>query len=174
MRSVATSSHLHRSYYVWDIDNLSKPLIVVRESQVQDLLREINKCLKLDLKITSQQREDALVSRFPDHPRCIPRYLGPSRSHEDYDKMLGNVPDPETDYPPLNDRSLEAFKQLMEESFEAQRAKSKASKAKKQQERLVKQKALQDQFKRAQRYLGLRPTIFRASGGQTPAVNTVS
>ncbi|KAF3041519.1 hypothetical protein E8E12_004687 [Didymella heteroderae] len=158
-------------YYVWSIDNLSKPLILVSESQVQDLLREINKHLKLDLNITSQHRVDALVSRFPDHPRCTPRFLGRSRSREDYDTMLENVPDPEMEYPPLDDLSLEAFKQLMEESFEAQRAKSKASKAKKQQERLVKQKNLLDQFKRAQRYLGLRPTVLRASGGQTPAVD---
>jgi hypothetical protein len=141
---------------------------------VQDLLREINKLLELDLHVTSQQREDALVSRFPDHPRCTPRYLGRSRSREDYDKMLENVPDPKTDYPPLDDLSLEAFKQLMEDSFEAQRAKNKASKAKKQQERLVKQKTLMDQFRRAQRYLGLRPTISRASGGQLPALDSVS
>ncbi|KAF3045387.1 hypothetical protein E8E11_005590 [Didymella keratinophila] len=159
-------------YYVWDIDNLSKPLILVGESQVQDLLGEINKHLKLDLKITLQQREDALVSRFPDHPRCTPRYLGRSRSRQDYDTMLENVPDSETEYSPLDDTNLEAFKQLMEESFEAQRARNKASKAKKQQEQLVKQKTLLDQFKRAQRYLGLRPTIFRAAGGQTPAVDT--
>lgn len=174
MRSVAPSSHRHRSYYVWDIDKLSKPLIVVQESQVQDLLREINERLKLDLQITPQQRENALVSRFPGHPRCTPRYLGCLRSREDSNKMLENVPDPVTDHLPLDDRSLEAFKQLMEESFEAQKAKNKASKAKKQQERLVKQKTSQDQFKRAQRYLGLRPTIFRASGGRTPAVITVS
>jgi hypothetical protein len=172
--SVRTSSHFHHSYYVWDIDDPTKPLILVRESQVQNLLREINKHLKLDLEITSQQREEALVSRFPDHPRCTPRYLGRSRSREDYDAMLGNVPNPETKYSPLDDTSLEAFKQLMEDSFEAQRAKSKALKAKKQQERLVKQKTLLDQFKRAQRYLGLRPTISQASDGQTPAVDTVS
>lgn len=166
--------HFHHSYYVWDIENLSKPLIVIQESQVQDLLDEINNHLKLDLTITSQQREDALVSRFPDHPRCTPRYLGRSRSREDYDAMLENVPGPETESSPPDDLSLEAFKQLMEESFEAQKAKSKAVKAKKQQERLMKQKVSIDQFKRAQRYLGLRPTALRASGGQTPAIDTVS
>jgi hypothetical protein len=173
MLLVRTLPQIHRRYYVWGIDDLSKPLILTRESQVQDLLCDINKHLKLDLRITSQQREDALVSRFPDHPRCTPRYLGRSQSREDYDTMLENVPDPETEFSPLDDLSLEAFKHLMEESFEAQRQKNKASKAKKQQERLVKQKTLQDQFKRAQRYLGLRPTNLRAAGGQTPAVDTV-
>lgn len=64
----------------------------------------------------------------------------------------------EPDSPLLDERTLVAFKQLMENSFDAQKAKNKASKAKKQQERLVKQKSMADQFKRAQRYLGLRPT----------------
>lgn len=109
----------------------------------------------------------------------MPRYLGRSRSREDYDNMLENVPDHEfrsagePECPPLDDLSVEAFKQLMEESFEAQRAKNKATKAKKQQERLVKQKTLMDQFKRAQRYLGLRPTT-QPSSGQPPAIDPVS
>lgn len=60
--------------------------------------------------------------------------------------------------PPPDERTLEAFKQLMEESFEAQKAKNKAAKAKKHQERLLKQKTMSDQFKRTQRYLGLRPS----------------
>ncbi|KAH6642476.1 hypothetical protein C7974DRAFT_409031 [Boeremia exigua] len=150
-------------YYVWDIDNQAKPLVLVCETQVQALLGDINNHLQLGLRITDQQREDALVSRFPDHPRCTPRYLGRSHSREDYDSMIRNAPDHdfraqgEPEKAPLDDLSLEAFKQLMEESFEAQRAKNKATKAKKQQERILKQKTLSDQFKRAQRYLGLRP-----------------
>lgn len=78
--------------------------------------------------------------------------------------MADNVPHQdfratgELDGPPLDERTLEVFKKLMEDSFNAQRAKNKASKARKQQERIVKQKTMADQFKRAQRYLGLRPT----------------
>lgn len=175
-----TYSHSHCSYYVWDIEDQSRPLVLIREAQVQALLDQINEHLKLGLRISEQQCEDALVSRFPDHPRCRPRYLGRSNSRADYDNMVANVPDP--DYRaagdpvsrPLDDRSLEAFKQLMEESFEAQRAKSKAVKAKRQQERLLKQKSLTDQFKRAQRYLGLRPgTNALRSTGQPPGIDPV-
>ena len=170
------------SYYVWDIDDHAKPLVLVCEEQVQFFLREINEHLKLSLRITDQQREDALVSRFPDHPRCTPRYLGRSRSREDYDTMVKNAPSPELrsagelESPPLDERTLEAFKQLMEESFEAQRAKNKASKAKKQQDRLLKQKSMADQFKRSQRYLGLRPTGAAGTphpGGPPPAIDPV-
>ncbi|XPS67714.1 hypothetical protein M3J09_000016 [Ascochyta lentis] len=167
-------------YYVWDIDNLSKPLILVHETQFQDLLNEINNHLKLSLYITDEQREDALVSRFPDHPRCTPRYLGRSTSREDYDNMVDNAPEHsfravgEPDGPPPDERTLEAFKQLMEDSFEAQKAKNKAAKAKRQQERLVKQRVMADQFKRTQRYLGLRPSPAvdnAAPNGLPPAVD---
>lgn len=152
------------------------------ESQVQDLLREINGHLKLGLRVTDQQREDALVSEFPDHPRCTPRYLGRSHSREDYDTMIETTPNPdfrpakEAKCPPLDERTLEVFKQLMEESFEAQKAKSKAAKAKRQRERLVKQKTFIDSFKRAQRYLGLRstpPTNPLTSTGSSAAVDPV-
>ena len=137
----------------------------MRENQVQDLLVEINKHLKLGLGITDQQREDGLVTRFPDHPRCLPRYLGRSYSREDVDNMAHNAPGEkhraagEASHPPLKDGTAEEFKQLMEKAAEAQKAKSKAHKAKKQQDRLVKNKVMVDQFKRAQRYLGLRTTI---------------
>jgi hypothetical protein len=46
------------SYYIWDIEETSKPFILVRESQVQALLGEINKHLKLTLRVTDQQREE--------------------------------------------------------------------------------------------------------------------
>ncbi|KAF2128734.1 hypothetical protein P153DRAFT_403603 [Dothidotthia symphoricarpi CBS 119687] len=152
-------------YYIWDIENDSKPIILVLESQFQDLLVEINQQLKLGLAITDEQREESLVTQFPDHPRYLPRYLGRSHSREQYDNMVDNAPSKdfrapnEPVHPPLEDRSLERFKQLMEELWDVQKAKSKAVKAKRQQDRLLKQKSAADQFKRAQRYLGLRPGV---------------
>ncbi|KAF3000923.1 hypothetical protein E8E13_008572 [Curvularia kusanoi] len=151
-------------YYVWDLDDHSKPLILISEAQVQTLLAEINNHLKLSLRITDQQRGDALVSRFPDHPRCRPRYLG----HPGF-RGVGEPEDPAPD-----EHSFEAFRQLMKESLEAQKAKSKAARAKKQQARLLKQKSFVDQFKRTQRYLGLRPSAdaaVRVTELQPPAVD---
>jgi hypothetical protein len=96
--------------------------------------------------------------------------------------MAGNAPEPgfraagEPEGRPLEGRSLEAFKQLMAESLEAQKAKSKAMKAKQQQARLLKNRTLSDQFKRTQRYLGLRPTANAATagpGGPPPAIDPV-
>ncbi|RMZ67255.1 qde-2-interacting [Pyrenophora seminiperda CCB06] len=164
-------------YYVWDFE-ATKPLVLVCENQVQALLAEINKHLSLDLSITDQQREEGLLARFPDHPRCLPRYLGRSYSREDVDNMARNAPGEkhravgEASHPPLRNGTVEEFKQLMETVVEAQKAKSKANKVKKQQDRLVKNKAMVDQFKRAQRYLGLR-TIMQEGElhGLAPAID---
>lgn len=146
---------------------------------MQELLTQINDHLHLNLRISDQQREDALVSRFPEHPCHRPRYLGRSHSRAEYDGMVANIPDPtfrapgEPESHPLDERSLKAFKQLMEESFEAQKAKSKLMR---QQERLLKQKSFADQFKRAQRYLGLRPGASAnapTSSVQSPGIDPV-
>jgi len=65
----------------------------------------------------------------------------------------------EAAHPPLQRPTLEEFKELMETLAQAQKAKNKANRDKKQQERLGKNKSMQDQFKRAGRYLGLRDSI---------------
>lgn len=72
----------------------------------------------------------------------------------------------EADVPPLDLQALADFKQMIEDAWEVQKNKSKASKEKKRVDRLKKQKVLTDQLKRAQRYLGLRPT---ASTGKYPS-----
>lgn len=151
-------------YYVWDTEK-EQALVLVTERQFEDLLKEINSTLKLSLKITDQQREDGLVSRFPDHPLCRPRYLGRSRSKDEYNDMLGVIPNMgfhatgESTAPPPSAGTLEDFRATMEELWEIQKGKTKAVKKKKQQERMVKQQSMTDQFKRVQRYLGLRPTV---------------
>lgn len=134
----------------------------MHENQFQDFLKEINDHFKLNLRITDSQREEGLVSRFPDHPECRPRYLGRSESRQQYDDMASHTPSKnfrsageEACGAPENG-TLEQFKQLMEELWDIQKAKNKAAKARKQQERLVKQKSMVAQFKRAQRHLGLR------------------
>jgi hypothetical protein len=65
-------THVHYRYYIWDVEP-TNVLVLVRETQFQDLLKEINNHLKLGLKITDSQREEDLVVRFPDHRACLPR-----------------------------------------------------------------------------------------------------
>lgn len=164
LASVTTHVLIGYSYYVWDIEE-TKPLILVGETQFKNLLKEINSVLDLGLRITDQQREDGLVSRFPDHPRCRPRYLGRSHSRDEYDTMVQDAPSANTRPageavpPTLDGRTLQEFKEMIEESWELQKKKNKASKEKKRLDRLGKQKVFADQFKRSQRYLGLRPVM---------------
>ena len=55
---------------------------------------------------------------------------------------------------------------------EAQKAKSKANKQKKQEDRMAKNKSMQDQFKRAGRYLGVRGPIQASySSSSYPAID---
>ena len=139
------------------------------ETQFEHLLKEINSVLGLQLRITNQQREESLVNRFPDHPRCTPRYLGRTHSRAEYDTMIVNAPGAASRMageplpPSLSGRTLEDFKAAMEEMWELAKNKGKAAKEKKKLERIAKQKTFTDQFKRAQRYLGLRPC---AQGGK--------
>ncbi|KAF1917951.1 hypothetical protein BDU57DRAFT_494404 [Ampelomyces quisqualis] len=154
-------------YYVWDADPV-EPLILVRENQVQNLLKEINNHLKLSLRITDAQREEGLVCRFPDHPACLPRYLGRSSSREQYNSMATNTPNRsfraagERPHGPPDSGTLEQFKKMMEDLWDVQKNKNKARKAAKQQERLGRQASMVDQLKRAQRYLGLRGSVLTA------------
>lgn len=146
---------------------------------MQTLLNDINAQLNLSLRITNYQREEGLVTRFPDHPRCLPKYLGRSRSRQDFDDMTTSAPGEvhhavgELPHSNLEPEMLETFEQLMRNISEAQRGKGKA-KAKRQQNRLEKNKSMADQFKRAQRHLGLRGTISGQQSAQSrfsPAID---
>jgi hypothetical protein len=187
-RSLTRSpAHSLLSYYLWDLEPASpKPLILVQESQFSHLLTEINSRLDLTLAITDETRKEAFITQFPNHPRCLPRYLGRlnrSLSREAYTNMVDHAParsfrpNGEPPVPDVTGPTLDAFKKLMEDAFEAQKGKSKAQKAKKQQDRLVKQKVMADQLKRAQRYLGLRPSPFpeaqqqQQQSGPPPAID---
>ena len=149
-------------YYLWDVRK-EKPLVLVAEKQVQDLFKEINSELKLNLKITRQQREEGFVNQVPNHPYCTPRYLGRSLSREDYDTLTADTPEEsfqlpgEPDLPSLDSDTMEEWQQMIEDMYEAQKNKTKRDKEKKKVERFLEQKAMADQFKRIQRYLGLRP-----------------
>lgn len=70
-------------------------------------------------------------------------------------------PADEADLPPLSDQMIEDFKLMTQDALEATRNKKKASKEKQRVNRMQKLKVFMDQFKRAQRYLGLRPTAIQ-------------
>ncbi|KAF2816727.1 uncharacterized protein BDZ99DRAFT_564583, partial [Mytilinidion resinicola] len=150
-------------YYVWPVDG-SKPLVLVTEDQVQALLNHINRLFpRIGAKITDSDREQGLAARFPDHPRLTPRYLGRISSKAEFDKMAAAPPGHkhrapgEGHAPPPDERTLEAFKEMIEEMVELSRGKNKAKREKQKKTRQMSQQNMAKQLKRAQRYLGLRP-----------------
>ena len=70
-----------------------------------------------------------------------------------------------------DNRSLEAFRKIVEECIELNKQKSKQSKAKRREERIAQQQFMGKQFKRAQRYLGLRPKYEKGSSPLSSKVN---
>lgn len=158
-------AHPPLSYYIRDLAPDTSPIVLVRESQVQALLNDINTHFGFDLVITGQQREHGFVVQFPDHPRCLPRYLGRSQSREAYKSMADQVHKHsscavgEASYSELPTDIHNMFVELIKQLRAAQKGNSPMLSAKKQQDRLKQQKAIADHFKRAQRYLGLRPSL---------------
>jgi len=151
-------------FYIWSLDN-SKVVVLVSEEQFTQLLKEIDNTFH-DLDLLSEKErywDIGLIIQFEEHPRLRPRYLGVSRSRNDYDKMISTAPDPtftidgEKKGAAADDRSLEAFRHTFEECIEQHKQKSKRTKATKKAERIAHQQFIGRQLKRSQRYLGLRP-----------------
>lgn len=100
-----------------------------------------------------------LVVDFPLHPSLRPRALGRPATRDQFKALedkAAELEDASEMYPP-DECSLRAFKVSMEAALDATKNKSKAAKDKKREDRVVRQKDMSRQFKRAQRYLGLRP-----------------
>jgi hypothetical protein len=100
------------------------------------------------------------------HPRFRPRYLGSCNSRDQFDNMVNQSPGVDftrkSDPVPKNapdDRSMEAFRAMIENALAANKSKKKASKEMRRVARVEKQKDMGNQLGRAQRYLGMRPKI---------------
>lgn len=141
-----------------------KPILLIPSNQVQALFTEINKELSCDLSFPKTSGDLGFILSFNDDSTPRPRYLGQSTSRNAFDTMATKVPKEDyklagevrsTEKP--TDRSFAAFKQKMEAALEASKNKSKASKAKKQTERVQQKQKWCRELKRTQRYLGLRP-----------------
>ncbi|KAI9839010.1 MAG: hypothetical protein M1837_002297 [Sclerophora amabilis] len=157
----------------WDIYYLHppfflspKPLLLVPSFQVQGFLNAINTALKTNLVFPYQSEQLGFLLKFTNDNTPLPRYLGLSKSRMEFQKLEKRVPQESfqlKDEPPQllrpSDRSLAAFRKKMERAIDATKNKSKASKAKKREERLQKQQGWRRQIKRVQRYLGLRQRL---------------
>ncbi|KAL1613810.1 hypothetical protein SLS54_010271 [Diplodia seriata] len=152
-------------YYLWPpADVATKPLILITLTQFQLLVHEINQYKRnLDFKLTDYHRDCGLILDIP-HPAFTPRFLGYSYSRDEYNDMEqrrvppatwrapGEPPLPSADKP-----TLEAYKAMIEETIQLNKAKNKAAKARRKEQRVSLQQNWGRLLKRTQRYLGLRP-----------------
>ncbi|KAH0556471.1 hypothetical protein GP486_005627 [Trichoglossum hirsutum] len=141
-----------------------KPLLLLPLTQVLSFFDTINKGSTALLRIPSQSDDCGFQVSFAGMEVSFrPRHLGESTCRGDFQNLEQMVPaatfrpDGETpELSPPSERSLEAFKRKMELVHEATKKKSRAARAKKQQDRIEKQREWGRQIKRTQRYLGLR------------------
>ncbi|KAB2571678.1 putative RNA-binding protein RbpB [Lasiodiplodia theobromae] len=152
-------------YYVWPpADLASKPLVLITLTQFQLLVHEINQYKRhIDFQLTDHHRDCGLILDIP-HRAFTPRYLGFSSSRDEYNDMEQNrVPPPsykapgEPVLPSADKPTIEAYKAMIEETLQLNKAKSKAAKAKRKEQRITHQQNWGRLLKRTQRYLGLRP-----------------
>ncbi|OJD32135.1 qde-2-interacting protein [Diplodia corticola] len=153
-------------YYVWPpADVASKPLILITLTQFQLLIHEINQYKRnLDFKLTDYHRDCGLILDIP-HPAFTPRFLGYSYSRDDFNDMEQRRVPPATykapgepaRLPVADKPTLEAYKAMIEDAIQLNKAKSKAARAKRKEQRITLQQNWGRSLKRTQRYLGLRP-----------------
>ncbi|KAI9810326.1 MAG: hypothetical protein M1832_001360 [Thelocarpon impressellum] len=154
----------------WDLFYLHPPaftvdraLLFVPARQVHALLGLINAAFDTHLVFPHQAADLGFLLRFDDDHTPRPRFLGRAQSKLRFEQLESMVPDenfkPDSEAAPAArpaDRSLAAFRRKMELAIDAAKNKSRASKAKKKEDRVQRQQAWAHQIKRTQRYLGLR------------------
>lgn len=155
------------SFYVWSIEQAAKPLVLVRYEQFAQLLKEINarfrKNKPLDPKEYFWRMTKHVINDFPDHPRFLPRYLGYCDSKDGSEELIRKTPsrilkyngEPEPKKAPT-DEQRDDFMDIYETAIDLGKGKSKGSKKKERETRVLMQAEISKTLKRAQRYLGLR------------------
>jgi hypothetical protein len=132
----------------------------------------------LDSSKLQEYRNVDLLIDFPEHPRFTPRYLGVAHTLKQYHSLLRQLPskdfrmmDEPVD-PVLDEDGIETFNSIARGQvkpissgqngiFGVNKKDANYIAKKKQQKkesRIAKKKAMNDMFKRAQQYFGLRPS----------------
>ncbi|KAK1824948.1 hypothetical protein LTR12_000743, partial [Friedmanniomyces endolithicus] len=148
-------------YYIWsDHYHTGRPTTFVPEHQLQALIDEINQAFpEAHISLTEELREDGLVvnlDSLPDELR--PLSLGRTSSREQYDLLISTIPYPSQPTGTMPDeRSLQAFKDMIDTMVGLGKAKSKAKKKANQQVAVQRRQEMSKQVSRAQHYLGLLP-----------------
>ncbi|KAK5110068.1 hypothetical protein LTR62_006313 [Meristemomyces frigidus] len=134
-----------------------KPTTYVSEYQVQALLDEINQTFpKANIIISDDLRNEGMVQDFDDYPQELrPHYLGRLQSREQHDAWMVDTPmtGVASKMPP--ERTLEAFKAMLQAAADLGKAKSKSKQKAKLQMAVQGRQDMGKQVLRAQRRVGL-------------------
>ncbi|KAK0829044.1 hypothetical protein LTR73_004678 [Friedmanniomyces endolithicus] len=148
-------------YYIWsDHYHTGRPTTFVPEHQLEALIDEINQAFpEAHISLTEQLREDGLVVNLDSlQDELRPLSLGRTSSREQYDLLISTIPYPSQPTGTMPDeRSLQAFKDMIDTMVELGKAKSKAKKKANQQVAVQRRQEMSKQVSRVQRYLGLLP-----------------
>ncbi|KAL9624213.1 MAG: hypothetical protein Q9160_001460 [Pyrenula sp. 1 TL-2023] len=142
----------------------SRPLMLTPLGEVQGFIDRINEAFKSELFIPVNPYEYFAISFYEDGTPT-PRYIGKINSKDSFDDMKDSIEPPPSNYgatppgaPPAVDRSFAAWRRKVQSAAEANRRKNKALKKKRNNERLLQQQDWHRAMRRAERYLGLRPS----------------
>lgn len=159
-----------------------KPLLFVLAADVEAFILEINKKLKMRLRVPN---ESGFVISFREPGSPCPRYLGKLSSKEDLPVLENKIPGPEFRHEGedlLDLRTLSAFKDKIQLVIDAGKRKSKLSKGKKEGNRNddrvagVAKDSWSAQLEKTCRYLGLdkidNDPSLQGTNAQTPISNS--
>jgi hypothetical protein len=157
---IITSILTFPRYYAWN-DQTGKAITFIPLSQAQILIEEVNTTFpKLNWQFKPCHEEEGLVLTFEDHnPEYRPRFLGRTDSRSKFDFLVENIDPPDfsnMDSSP-QDRSKEAFREMMALASEAIKNKNKKNKSVRQERNILNRQTMSRQLLQAQRFLGLLP-----------------
>ena len=142
------------------MDSTEKPLLLIPQTEVELLFKDINQGLNLGVGFPDVYREPGFRLDFIEEGSPLPRFLGRLSSDCIMAELEVLIPaqgsaleEPEN----VDDRTLPAFRQKMQGALLASKQKNKAAQDKRRMERIKTRKGLFAELKRSQCYLGLRP-----------------
>jgi len=147
-------------YYAWN-DQTRKAITFIPLSQAQTLIDEVNTTFpKLNWQFEPCNEADGLLLTFEDpNTEYRPRFLGCADNRSKFDFLVENIDLPDftnMDSSP-QDRSKEAFREMMALAADAVKNKNKKNKGVRQERNILNRQTMSKQLIQAQRFLGLLP-----------------
>ena len=154
-------SNFSYSYYIRTmLDSSTKPLLLIPETEVEELFAEIRRTIDVQLTFPDVTKDPGFQLGFQEEGSPRPRYLGRLTSRysileiEEMIPMEGSAAEEPED---LDERTFPGFRRKMADAIASGKNKSRQARDRKKKDRIAIKKGWCAELKRAQCYLGLRP-----------------